>query len=197
MCQHFKYQGISDDAIRLRLFPHTLWDKAIEWLDSQPIASITTWNDLAQKFCTKFFPPAKIAKLKYDISIFRQDNGYHLSNVDHGTSNTKETLRVYEVDVYSALSATIDSLFHKVEKITQSANAEQTKKANCEECGSEHMTVECPILTQGKEQTDFAQWGQCQQNNVYGETFNPSWKKYPNFYWSNQNQNRPQGQYQQ
>ncbi|CAA3023591.1 Hypothetical predicted protein [Olea europaea subsp. europaea] len=72
MCQHFKYQGISDDAIKLRLFPHTLWDRALEWLDSQPIASITTWNDLAQKFCTKFFPPAKITKLKHDISIFRQ-----------------------------------------------------------------------------------------------------------------------------
>ncbi|XP_022880677.1 uncharacterized protein LOC111397948 [Olea europaea var. sylvestris] len=177
MCQHFRYQGIFDDAIRLRLFPHTLRDKAIEWLDFQPIASITTWNDLAQKFCTKFFPPAKIAKLKHDISIFRQV--------------PKKTPGVYEVDVYSALFAKIDSLFHKVENITQSANVAQTKKANCEECGAEHVTAECPILTQGKEQADFAQWGQRQQNNVYGETFNPSWKKHPNFSWSNQNQNRP------
>lgn len=47
-------------------------DKAIKWLDSQPIASITTWNDLAQNFYTMFFPSIKIAKLKYDISIFRQ-----------------------------------------------------------------------------------------------------------------------------
>lgn len=30
MCQHFGYQGISDDAIRLRLFSHTLRDKALE-----------------------------------------------------------------------------------------------------------------------------------------------------------------------
>ena len=101
------------------------------------------------------------------------------------------------MDVYSALSAKIDSLFHKVENITQSANAAQTEKANCEECGAEHMATECPILTQGKEQADFAQWGQRQQNNTYGETFNPSWKKHPNFSWSNQNQNRSQGQYQQ
>lgn len=72
MCQHFKYHGISDDAIRLRLFPHILCDKVLEWLDSQPIVSIRTWNDLTQKFYTKFFPPAKIAKLKHDISDFRQ-----------------------------------------------------------------------------------------------------------------------------
>ncbi|CAA3017328.1 Hypothetical predicted protein, partial [Olea europaea subsp. europaea] len=70
--------GISNNAIQLRLFPHTLHDKAIEWLDTQPIASITTWNDLEQKFCTKFFPPAKIAKLKHYISIFRQDDSKNL-----------------------------------------------------------------------------------------------------------------------
>lgn len=51
------------------------WDcshMALEWLDSQPIASNSTWNDLVQKFCTNFFPLAKIAKLNHDISIFRQ-----------------------------------------------------------------------------------------------------------------------------
>ncbi|CAI9777218.1 unnamed protein product [Fraxinus pennsylvanica] len=64
--------GISDDAVRLQLFPNTLHGKVLEWLDSQPIVSINTWDDLAQKFCTKFFPLAKITKLKYDISIFRQ-----------------------------------------------------------------------------------------------------------------------------
>lgn len=30
MCQHFRYQGISEDAIQLRLFPHTLRDKALK-----------------------------------------------------------------------------------------------------------------------------------------------------------------------
>ncbi|KAL2531597.1 Uncharacterized protein Adt_04948 [Abeliophyllum distichum] len=54
------------------LFQHTLRDKALEWLDSLPVGSITTWNDLAQKFYTKFFPPAKVSKLKHDISIFQQ-----------------------------------------------------------------------------------------------------------------------------
>ncbi|XP_022865846.1 uncharacterized protein LOC111385660 [Olea europaea var. sylvestris] len=59
----------------------------------------------------------------------------------------KKPSGVYEVDTYSAISAKMDSLFHK--------------------------------------------------NNQYGETYNNSWKKYLNFPWSNQNQNRPQGQFQQ
>ncbi|XP_022869680.1 uncharacterized protein LOC111389057 [Olea europaea var. sylvestris] len=179
MCQYFRYQGISDDVIRLRLFPHTLRDKAIEWLDSQLIASITTWNDLAQKFCTKFFPQAKIAKLKHDISIFRQ--ALKLYETMATTSAMwsmeravpKKTPGVYEVDAYSVLSAKIDSLFHKMEHITQLANAAQTKKANCEECGAEHVTAECPILAQGKEQMAVALTGRASSSLSSNTEVNP------------------------
>lgn len=104
---------------------------------------------------------------------------------------------MYEVDTYSALSAKIDSLFHKVESISQTATAKQVVKQSCEECGADHNTATCPILAQGVEHAEFAQWGQRQQNNPHSETFNQGWRKHPNFSWSNQNQNRPQGQYQQ
>ncbi|XP_022881027.1 uncharacterized protein LOC111398341 [Olea europaea var. sylvestris] len=133
------------------------------------IVSITTWNDLAQKFCTKFFPPAKIAKLKHDISIFKQAFKSMVDSSANGSLSTKtidEALKLYET---------------MVENMTQSANAAQTKKATCEECGAEHVIAKCPILAQEKEQADFAQWGQRQQNNTYRETYNPSWKKHPTF----------------
>ncbi|KAL2455731.1 RING-H2 finger protein ATL63 [Abeliophyllum distichum] len=45
-----------------KLFFYTLRDGALEWLDSEPHASITTWNDLARKFCNKYFSPAKVAQ---------------------------------------------------------------------------------------------------------------------------------------
>lgn len=83
----------------------------------------------------------------------------------------KKTPGVYEVDAYSAISAKIDSLYHKVESISQ---ASQAKKSNCEECGAEHKTSNCPTLMQGIEKADYAEWGQRQQHNQYGETFNPS-----------------------
>jgi len=43
---NFKYQGINEEALKMRLFPHTLKDKAREWLDSLPAGNITTWADL-------------------------------------------------------------------------------------------------------------------------------------------------------
>ncbi|XP_022876807.1 uncharacterized protein LOC111395012 [Olea europaea var. sylvestris] len=252
ICQQFKYQEVSDDAIGLILFPHTLRDRALEWLDSQLIASIITWNDLAKKFCIEFFPPAEIAKLKNDISIFRQgetesfDEAWnrfknmlqkcphhgiskglqvqyfyavllpsYKSMVDSSSNGSlsmkiidealelsermatttamwafqcvvhKKVPGVYEVDTYTALSAKIDSLVHKVERMSQSTNAVQAKKASCEECGVDHNTVNCPILIQGMEYVDYIQAGQCQQNNPYSNTYNPSWMKHPNFSWSN------------
>ncbi|KAL2525542.1 Uncharacterized protein Adt_10596 [Abeliophyllum distichum] len=79
MCHNFQFQGVNEDAIRLRLFPYTLRDGALEWLDSEPHASITTWDDLARKFCNKYFSPAKVAKMKLEISTFQQLDGerYH------------------------------------------------------------------------------------------------------------------------
>lgn len=54
-------------------------DAALEWLDTEPHASITTWEELIRKFCIKFFPPARVAKIKLEIQTFQQKEGesYH------------------------------------------------------------------------------------------------------------------------
>ena len=70
-----KYNGVSDDAIRLRLFPFSLKDKADYWLTTEPPDSITSWDELVNKFLTRFFPPAKAAKLRIDINNFCQLDG--------------------------------------------------------------------------------------------------------------------------
>ncbi|XP_017979877.1 PREDICTED: uncharacterized protein LOC108662804 [Theobroma cacao] len=72
ICDTFKANGVTDDAIRLRLFPFSLRDKAKSWLNSLPAGSINTWDDLAQKSLAKFFLPAKLAKMRNDITSFMQ-----------------------------------------------------------------------------------------------------------------------------
>ena len=63
ICDTLKYNGVSSDALRLRLFPFTLKDKAKIWLKSQPPGSFTNWNDLVREFLAKYFPPSKTAKV--------------------------------------------------------------------------------------------------------------------------------------
>ena len=69
---------MTEEAIRLRLFPFSLRDQARAWLNSLPPGSITTWNDLAEKFWMKYCPPTKTAKLRNDITAFRQIEGESL-----------------------------------------------------------------------------------------------------------------------
>lgn len=86
----FKQNGVSDDAIRLRLFPFSLRDKAKVWLNSLPPETITTWDGLAQKFLAKFFPPSKTAKMRNDITIFVQ---YDMESLYEAWERYKDLLR--------------------------------------------------------------------------------------------------------
>ena len=79
VCDTIKYNGVTEEALRLRLFPLSLGDRAKHWLTSQPPDSITSWNDLVQKFLTKFFPPSKIAQLVQEINTFGKLEGENLA----------------------------------------------------------------------------------------------------------------------
>ena len=68
----FKFAGASQDALRLRLFPYSLRDRVRAWLNYIPFDSITTWNDLADKFLMKYFPLTKNVKLQNEVTSFHQ-----------------------------------------------------------------------------------------------------------------------------
>ena len=72
ICDTFKHNGVTDDAIRLRLFPCSLNNKAKAWLTSLPLGTINTWDGLVNVFLTKYFPLTKSAKMRNDITNFFQ-----------------------------------------------------------------------------------------------------------------------------
>ncbi|KAK9698623.1 hypothetical protein RND81_08G118500 [Saponaria officinalis] len=67
-----KVKGVTEDAIRLRLFPYSLRGNAKEWLRNCAADSFDTWENLSNAFLQKFFPPEKTAKLRNDITGFDQ-----------------------------------------------------------------------------------------------------------------------------
>ncbi|KAK8923616.1 hypothetical protein KSP39_PZI019737 [Platanthera zijinensis] len=75
ICDMYKVNGASSEAIQLMLFPFSLEGKAKDWLNSLPHGSITTWEQLVDKFLNKYFPPSKTAKLIRDITTFMQNHG--------------------------------------------------------------------------------------------------------------------------
>ena len=68
----FKQNRVSDDAMRLRLFPFSLRGRAHQWLGSLGHGAINTWEDMMKCFLNNYFPPSKTAKLWNAISSFTQ-----------------------------------------------------------------------------------------------------------------------------
>ena len=72
ICSTFKINSVSDDAVRLRLFPFSLRGAAYRWLTSLSPGSIRTWKEMVEKFLGRYFPPSRAAKLRQEISAFKQ-----------------------------------------------------------------------------------------------------------------------------
>ncbi|GJR44472.1 reverse transcriptase domain-containing protein [Tanacetum coccineum] len=70
--QSMKVNGVSDDALRLYLFPYSLQHRAAEWFDRLPRNSITTFYQMAKIFLGKYFLPSMVTKLRNDITNFHQ-----------------------------------------------------------------------------------------------------------------------------
>ncbi|KAL6498650.1 hypothetical protein OROGR_028197 [Orobanche gracilis] len=72
ICSTFRFQNFSDESVKLRLFPFSLKDKAKFWLNSLQAKTITSWDQLVNKFLAKFFPMSKTDSLRREISEFCQ-----------------------------------------------------------------------------------------------------------------------------
>ncbi|XP_074271810.1 uncharacterized protein LOC141595744 [Silene latifolia] len=73
-CDMYKSNGVSDDAVRLRLFPRSLRGSAKDWLKNCDPDSFKTWDELASAFLNKYFPPSRTAKVKSELQSFTQED---------------------------------------------------------------------------------------------------------------------------
>nr|GEU79933.1 reverse transcriptase domain-containing protein [Tanacetum cinerariifolium] len=70
--QSIKVNRVTDDALRLYLFPHSLTHHATAWFYRLPRNSITTFEQMPKMFLGKDFPPSMVTKLRNEITNFRQ-----------------------------------------------------------------------------------------------------------------------------
>nr|GEV21591.1 reverse transcriptase domain-containing protein [Tanacetum cinerariifolium] len=70
--QSIKVNGVTDDALRLYLFPYSLTHHATAWFDRLPRNSINTFEQMAKMFLGKYFLPLMVTKLRNEITNFYQ-----------------------------------------------------------------------------------------------------------------------------
>jgi len=67
ICSPYSLKGISEESVRLRLFPFSLMGEATKWLVDLPRNSITTWDKITVSFFVRFFPPSRMMTLRDNI----------------------------------------------------------------------------------------------------------------------------------
>nr|XP_016505011.1 PREDICTED: uncharacterized protein LOC107822937 [Nicotiana tabacum] len=72
ICVTQRQLNVTPEAIKLLLFPFSVTGEAQTWLNSLPINSISTWEELVKQFLNKFYSPNKIARQIDEILQFRQ-----------------------------------------------------------------------------------------------------------------------------
>ena len=72
VCSTLGHLEVSQEIIRLRLFPFTLKDKAKSWFCNLAGDSITSWNERSSRFHQRFYPMSRTADLKTAIRTFAQ-----------------------------------------------------------------------------------------------------------------------------
>ncbi|MBN8152319.1 hypothetical protein J0J37_22340, partial [Vibrio vulnificus] len=73
--QTFPLHGLTEDELRMRCFPYTLKNRAKSWLINLQEGSLRTWNEVYNKFMSKYYSPQKTVKLRNKICTFTQLDG--------------------------------------------------------------------------------------------------------------------------
>ncbi|XP_042416606.1 uncharacterized protein LOC122005585 isoform X1 [Zingiber officinale] len=72
VCSTMKPQGISEEDIKLRVFPFSLTGVAKDWLYYLPPGYITSWIDMKKVFLEKFFLASRTAIIRKSICGIQQ-----------------------------------------------------------------------------------------------------------------------------
>ncbi|GFZ06536.1 hypothetical protein Acr_18g0007060 [Actinidia rufa] len=75
VCSTVKLNNLTEETLKLILFPYSLKDRAEYWLKSLKADSITRWQQLVQKFLKKYFPKSKTNQIRRSLTSFSQCDG--------------------------------------------------------------------------------------------------------------------------
>ncbi|GJS92147.1 reverse transcriptase domain-containing protein [Tanacetum coccineum] len=180
--------GVSDDALRLHLFPYSLQDRAAEWFDRLPRNSINSFDQMAKIFLGKYFPPSMVTKLRNDITNFRQrpdeslfeagkrpEECYDL--IENITSHhndwdtfaqrneSSSSITSYNPEIAS-LKLQMEEMNRNFTRMLQTNQQVNTVTPSCKTCGGPHSYNDCPA-TVGQNQNVYTVGTYNQGGNSY------------------------------
>ncbi|GJX34008.1 hypothetical protein Tco_0245565 [Tanacetum coccineum] len=122
----FNIQGVSHDAIMLRIFPITLTGAAKRWIDRIPSGSINTWDLLKKAFIQRYCPSFKTTKQLEEIHNFKQEGDKTLYQAWERTSSGRS-------DEIDAITIKLDSLEQDIKKLKENVELRMSTMVSLED----------------------------------------------------------------
>ncbi|XP_073133564.1 uncharacterized protein [Henckelia pumila] len=151
ICGTFKFNGVTVDIVRLRLFPFSLQGDATEWLTELPASYNTTWTELVQDFLNK-------CSCRWKFTAKSSEDGYEL--IEEMTSSSYHPLSersaarksngIHQVDAFTSVAAQLEVMNKRIEELSIGNSVMRVQEVWCEKCGAEHFTKDCQTFSQPK-----------------------------------------------
>ncbi|CAN6456109.1 unnamed protein product [Victoria cruziana] len=111
VCAMVKINNVEDNALRLRLFPFSLKEKARDWLKSlPPSVSVAMWEDLQREFLKKYFPIGKTNHYRKAISTFAALEGEYFHQAWERMKDLLRKCPHHQIPRWQVLKAFYDGL---------------------------------------------------------------------------------------
>nr|GEU78846.1 reverse transcriptase domain-containing protein [Tanacetum cinerariifolium] len=182
--QSIKVNGVTDDALRLYIFPHSLTHHATAWFDRLLRNSINTFDQMAKMFLEKYFSPSMVTKLRNEITNFPQrpdeslfeawERGTFMKRRPEECYDLIENMTAYHNDwdtsaqrsessnsitssdtKIAALKAKMAEINKNLMRVLQVNQQVKAVTSNCETCGGPHLFNNC-LATIGNTQKVYA-----------------------------------------
>nr|GEW11177.1 reverse transcriptase domain-containing protein [Tanacetum cinerariifolium] len=136
-----KVNGVTDDALRLYLFPHSLTHHATVWFDRLPRNSINTFEQMAKMFLGTFMK--RRPEECYDLieNMTTHHNDWHTSAQRSESSSSITSSSDTKIAALKAEMVEINKNLMRVLQVNQQVKA---VTPNCETCGGPHSFSDCP-----------------------------------------------------
>ncbi|CAL9029774.1 unnamed protein product [Prunus brigantina] len=197
----FPLTGVTEDQLRMRVFPYTLKDKVKYWLNSLKPGSLTTWGAIQKKFLEKYFSTQKIDMLRDKILLFAQQddesfceawerfNGL-LNQCPHHGIPLKLQMRMFYKGLTSSSHNIVTNFAGGSYKTKTPEETYELFEGIAMETQHTDTRARCPPCIELKK--PFKGSVICPINDPYSQSYNPGWRNHPNFSWRNtQNQANP------
>ncbi|CAI0395305.1 unnamed protein product [Linum tenue] len=178
----FKMNDVPDDAIRLHLFPHSLAEHAKRWLETQPPLSITSWDNLADKFVDRYYPLSKTTEIQWEITHLRQEPDESLRDAWERESEGDQ-VSMPGGDILTKTPPQLNQMISTLAARDHSWGQSTRSRSSQNRAMRESSTPQ--------EQLAFI--ANARRLDPYSGTYNEGWRQHLNFSWNNSNTTKPPG----